>query len=58
MTGEIESIVDSIEYYANRFVGIDSGLHHPDAAARLYAAGREVDTEIARRMAKMNEGVK
>ena len=53
---DIINMVDMIEKFANRHVGIDASLHHPDARARLHAAGMEVDTEIMKRMAKLNEG--
>jgi hypothetical protein len=52
---KIESIVDQIEYYANRFVGVDPSKHHPDPVSRLHAAGMLVDAEIMRRMVILNE---
>lgn len=52
---EIKIIVDMIEAHANRFVGIDAGLHHPDPAARLHSSAMLVDAEIMRRMAKLNQ---
>ena len=51
----ISSIVDTIEFYANRYVGVDPHKHHPDAAARLHSAGMLIDAEIMRRMAILNE---
>lgn len=56
MSETIKQIVDEIQSYADRWVGVDDKMHHPDPAARLHSAMMLVDAEVIRRMTRMNEG--
>lgn len=55
MSEKIKQIVDEIQGYADRFVGVDDKMHHPDPAARLHSAMMLVDAEVIRRMTMMNK---